>query len=181
MRFPPPERLIHRLEDDLAAVERIIPALAQLSSWAANHHPDDGLASSTGGTRSSDPTSTTERAALNGPDAATLDLEAAIEHALAGYQQLLAANNRISRYITPKAAPTKNRIDTADICPGCDKPSKQLKAGFCVETCHRQWCREGRPDRAWFIRRRKAERDAEAKAEAEARKGSVANPGRRAG
>lgn len=174
LRFPLPERLLHRLEDDHAAITKILPVLAELSAWAANHHPDDGLASSAGGIRSSDATSTTERAALAGHDQATADLEAAIEHALAGYEHLLAANNRIARYITPKAAgPVKGRAVALDICPGCDKPTRRLKAGFCIETCHRQWCREGRPDRAWFVRRRKQERDAAAKAEAEARKGKA--------
>jgi len=173
LRFPLPERLIHRLEDEHAHTAKILPLLAELSGWAANHQPDtDGYPSGglgDGGSRSTDGTSSTERAAetlaVRG-DQSSEEIERIIEGALAGYEQLRLAASRLNAYVTPRQV-VKGRANQADICPACDKATDKVKAGYCP-TCHRQWCREGRPDRAWFVRRRKGERDAQAKAAAKA-------------
>lgn len=160
LRFPLPQRILARLEHEHGQTLDAMRVLAELSSWAANYTPDnDGFGSgSGGGPRSSDTTSTTERAALAGCSAS--EMERIVEGALAGYGQLLAAASRLSAYVTPRQR-KPGRQSTLDVCPACDRemgPGTKLRilGGMC-ETDHRAWVREDRPDRAWFIRRRKHE------------------------
>lgn len=182
-RFPPPERLLHRLDDDHTAVAKVMPLLAALSGYAANHHSDhDGYPTggSQTGSRGSDDTSSTQRAAearlaLGAPTDA--ELEAIIEGALAGYTQLLLAASRLSAYIAPRTVsgrtippcpiclqprtPKTKPGATVERCLICEREigegtTSRNRAGFC-DTDHKQWTREHRPDRAWFIKRRRKE------------------------
>lgn len=156
LRFPLSQRILARLDHEHAETLDAMRVLAELSGIAANYSPDNdgyGAGSGGGGPRSSDTTSTTERAALAG--ATEAEMERIVEGALAGYAQILLAASRLSAYVTPRQR-KQGRQNTAEQCPVCDDVVPRLKAGFCP-TDHRQWCREGRPDRAWFVRRRRAE------------------------
>lgn len=173
LRFPLPQRLLARIEHDHTELVKALPVLAELSSWAANYTPDnDGYpAGGNSGPRSSDTTSTTERAALAGCSEAEMDR--IVEGFLAGTTQLLLAASRLRAYVTPREV-KRGRQVTVDVCPGCDQPTDKVKSGFCP-ACYQQWAiREQRPDRAWFIRRRKVEREEAAQREAEARRAQKA-------
>jgi hypothetical protein len=176
VKFPLPQTLLARIEGDHARLVDALPLLAQLSAYAANYSPDnDGYpAGGSSGARTSDTTSTTERAALNG--CSTAEMERMVEGFLAGTTLILNAASRLGAYVTPRQVEQK-RVNTVEMCPGCDKPMPKVKSGFCP-ACYQQWAiREQRPDRAWFIRRRKAERDQAAAREAEQAKAARAGNG----
>lgn len=177
LRFPLPQRILARIDHDHALLVAALPVLAELSGWAANYSPDnDGYGagrSGDGGSRSTDPTSTTERAALAGCSDA--EMERIVEGFLAGCTLLLDCHTRLKAYVTPKQR-TVGRVSSVDVCPGCDKPAPKVKSGFCP-ACYQAWLREGRTERGWFIRRRKVEREEAAQREAEETKARKAGKG----
>lgn len=176
LRFPLSQRILARLEHEHGQTLDAMRVLAELSSWAANYTPDNdgyGSGSGGGGARSSDTTSTTERAALAGCSEA--EMERIVEGALAGYAQLLAAASRLRAYVTPKERKT-GRKSSVDVCPCCDEPMPRPRSGFC-ERDYRQWVREDRPDRAWYVRRRRREYEQQRKADEQAARAAKAGKG----
>lgn len=164
LRFPLSQRILARIEGDHAALVAALPTLAQLSAWAANYTPDnDGYGTGRapdGTSRSTDPTSTTEAAALAG--CSTAEMERIVEGFLAGCLLLADCHSRLSAYVTPKVV-KQGRQSTVDVCPACDRemgPGTTLRilGGLC-EADHRSWVREGRPDKPYFIRNRRAEQE----------------------
>lgn len=184
MRFPLPQTLLARIEGDHARLVDAIPLFAQLSAWAANYTPDnDGYGQGGHGGAGYSPyipdgpaasSSATERAALNG--CSTAEMERIVDGFLAGTTLILDAASRLGAWVTPRQVEQK-RVNSVEQCPGCDKPMPKVKSGFCP-ACYQQWAiREQRPDRAWFIRRRKGERDQAAAREAEQAKAARAGKG----
>lgn len=180
LRFPLSQRILARLDHEHAETLDAMRVLAGLSGIAANYSPDNdgyGHGVGDGGPRGTSALTSVEAAASARIAGATeAEMERIVEGAFAGYEQLLAAASRLSAYVTPRER-KQGRQNTAEQCPVCNDVVPRLKAGFCP-TDHRQWCREGRPDRAWFVRRRRAEiakqRDAEAQAARAAKAGRSA-------
>lgn len=177
LRFPLPQRILARIEGDHAALVAALPVLAELSGFAANYTPDnDGYGSgrsADGGSRSTDTTSTTERAALAGCSEA--EMERIVEGFLAGCVHLAEAASRLAAYVTPRQR-QQGRANTVDVCPCCDEPMPRPRSGFC-ERDYRQWVREDRPDRAWFVRRRRGEYEAQRQADEQAARAAKAGRG----
>lgn len=118
---------------------------------AARGYPASTLGD--GGSRGSDPTSTTERAALN------QDPHANTDQILAGQlRRLWKAGLDVQAVVTRILAHggDDDRTPAAD-CARCgtvvrptpDHPERRLRSGYCPR-CHRQWLRLGRPERGWF-------------------------------
>lgn len=162
VRLPLHRDLAARLEKTHdGAVQRLI-ALAELPRLGREHTRDaDGYghgSSGDGGSRGSDPTSTTERAALEGDDTATAMLAIAIDHYDQAMRHVYAAASALNAYRNPKQR-TEGRVSTVEPCRACAQLAlPRAKAGYC-EACYRAWDRAGRPDRATFEHERKRRED----------------------
>ena len=156
---PPVKLPLHR--DQAAALDRALHfgprawnELQQLATLARDHTPDaDGYGHGNhadDGSRPSDNTSTTERAALTPSDAQTEALARAIHEAHVAAKHAAFALNALRAYLRPVAPPEPGRASTVTTCPACGELAlPRPKAGYCP-ACYQAWDRAARPDRAAF-------------------------------
>jgi hypothetical protein len=156
------EQLEARIDAAISHLTRIRPEIPTLwhrgqheptDPYPANLRPADGPPGANHDTP-------TERAALN--DRTPHDpIGHLIEDITWGIREIdrLALGIEGRRQLIHRHA-TKNygRIDTTTTCEACQRtvpgtPEDRLRAGYC-QKCHRQWLREGRPDRVAFEQRR---------------------------
>jgi hypothetical protein len=156
------DQLEARVDAAIDHLTRLRPEIAVL--WhRGQHEPADPYPASVrpadtpGGTNTATPT---ERAALR-EHQPTDPIGHLIEDIFWGLREVdrLALGIEGRRQLIHRAL-TKNygRVDTTGTCEACKRtvpgtPEDRLRSGYC-QKCHRQWLREGRPDRVAFEQRR---------------------------
>ena len=149
---------LHR--DDALRLDRALafgpPAwheLQQLAHLAREHTPDaDGYphGGMQDGSRGSDATSTTERAALTPTDTSTHNLERAVREAHTAAKHLAFALNALRAYLRPVVPPAAGRASTVTTCPACGELAlPRVISGYCPK-CYEAWRSGGFGDRTTF-------------------------------
>jgi hypothetical protein len=143
-------QLADRLDDEGERAMRRAPILAA-RGWPVSVNGSEGG-------RSSDPTSSTERAALNpGPfDGIDYRMRTQLSNLAVSIVLLHASLDTVLTHASdddPIPAGTGPcRVERCDhICNPRKNPNDRLKAGYCPKHW-RRWLRMGRPDRGWFER-----------------------------
>ena len=163
MKLPLHRDAAVRLDRTLAFGPRAWHELQALATLARDHTPDaDGYphGGGDGGSRSTDPTSSTERAALTPSDPQTEALARAIHEAHVAAKHAAFALNALRAYLRPVAPPERGRASTVVVCLACGEMAlPRAVSGYCP-ACYEAWRAGGRPDRGQYemTRRTRAQR-----------------------
>jgi hypothetical protein len=143
-------QLAYRLEDQGdKAIRRAVILAAR--GWPVSTNGTDGG-------RSSDPTSSTERAALNpGPfDGIDYRMRTQMSNLMASIVFLHGTLDVVMAHASdddpvPSGTGPCQVIACDHVCNPRKNPNDRIKAGYCPKHW-RRWLRQGRPDRGWFER-----------------------------
>jgi hypothetical protein len=143
-------QLADRLDDEGDRALYRAPILAA-RGWPASTNGTDGG-------RTADPTSSTERAALNpGPfDGIDYRMRAQMSNLWAGIVFLHATLDTVMTHASdddpiPAGTGPCQVVGCEHVCNPRKNPNDRLKAGYCPKHW-RRWLRQGRPERGWFER-----------------------------
>ena|GEM_PF-3621290 len=151
---------LRQLADRLDDIGTHKPACCRCIRCRAQTLAARGWPATTNGTdggRSSDPTTSTERAALNPGPYDDIDNRLA-QQLQAAWHCCLELHASIDMILAHANDDDPVPAGTGR-CLRCDKfvrpdgkhPHNRIQAGWCP-ACYRKWARDGRPDRSWFIR-----------------------------
>lgn len=178
-RRPDDNQLAHLRAGAHADVDLLADHRADLDRWAREWAGELGRGGGGAGPSSSDATldpddgdlagrdtvsRPTERAALATSTDAARDAEVALVLADQAFDALRSAADAVRRLLPASQSEVESmrgrQTSTAGACVACGRDVSgsardRLRAGFC-DACRKAWEREGKPDRAAFIARRRA-------------------------
>jgi hypothetical protein len=154
-RHPHPLVLAKHLEDTAKLLRQNPKVFERARVYSERGFPGGTIGE---GSRSSDPTSVTEREALYGStvfDELPEQLAARAHFSWKVTLKLAEAIEMVSSHAGDQDRPARSGCDVCErICRTDKNPRDRLVSGYCP-ACYMQWTRKGKPDREYFKRTRR--------------------------